>query len=170
MHFINASDTIFLIEKVHKRNKKKEFYPPSIARSFVSVRFSEAKAHFCLFLSIMLLFLPVMSHRHSFPRDARSILGNTSCQFPMLYKVFPYKDRRPPWHTLFVRKSILLREFLYTQVRGKWGMVIPQKKLLFTFLPFFSPVISRSTNVGNKVKSQSNRCSNGNFLLLIIPT
>lgn len=143
VHFINASDTIFLIEKVRRRNKKKEFSPFYHAVLCFSEIFG-SKANSCLFLSVILLPLPVMSPRHSFPEDARSILGNTSCQFPMLYKVSPYEDRRPLWHTLFVRKSILLREFLYTQVRGKWRMVIPHKKV--AFLTFF-PVISRSANV-----------------------
>ena len=131
----------------HLLEIKKEFYPPSIARSFVSVRFSEAKAHFCLFLSIMLLPLPVMSHRHSFPRDARSILGNTSCQFPMLYKVFPYKDRRPPWHTLFACKIDFTSRIFIHSGKRKMGNGDSAKKVAFHFSSFFSLVISRSTNV-----------------------
>jgi len=78
-------------------------------------------------LSSLSLFLSVMSHWRSFPRDARSILGNTFCQFPMLYKVSIslYEDRRPPWHTLDARGSILFENF-YTL--GSWGEKVWKKK------------------------------------------
>jgi len=83
-----------------------------------------------LSLSISLcrsLSFSVMSHWHSFPRDVRSILGNTFCQFPMLYKVSVslYEDRRPPWHTLDARESILFENF-YTL--GSWARKSRRKK------------------------------------------
>lgn len=155
INFINVSDTIFLIGKVWKGSKK-EFLPFLYHILCFGEIFGSKSAFLSLsFFLFLLLPLPVMSRRHSFPGDARSILGNTSCQFPMLYKVSPYEDRRPARHTLFGRKSILLREFLYTQVRGKMENGDSAKKIAFCFSSFLPPIISQQILIMKEISLTS---------------
>lgn len=74
--------------------------------------------------------------------DARSILGNTSCQFPMLYKVnvFPYEDRRPSWHTLFTRANRFYFENSYI---FKWERSV-KKNYSTKSVTFYVPTFSSS--------------------------
>lgn len=73
--------------------------------------------------------------------DARSILGNTSCQFPMLYKVsvFPYEDRRPSWHTLFTRANRFYFENSYIFRQERCEKNFSLKMLPFTLWLFPHP-------------------------------
>lgn len=134
-----SDDTIFLIEKVRGVNKRPV---PSISlvplfrRVFLRMR-AHSDYPFSLSLSLSPPFS--MSHQHSFTRDARSILGNTSCQFPMLYKV-SVSLRRPRVSLTYSRcaNRFYFENFYAPQVRkreregGRCGKVIAQKVLLFT--------------------------------------